>query len=146
MRMSYLRQFFNLLENAVKYADEVQYIGISLSENRDHVQIIVEDKGPGIPPEHKSRIFEKLYRIPTGNVHNIKDHGLGDHVSTSSTNTFRQLSLWQPYRNRTCITSKLGPTVSIWGNSIFYMLGNVAIGGIGKSRFHIFRTSIPIAH
>jgi signal transduction histidine kinase len=68
---------FNLLDNAVKYADSGGYIGVSISENPGYVQIIIEDKGPGISSEHKSRVFEKFYRIPTGNVHNVKGYGLG---------------------------------------------------------------------
>jgi two-component system, OmpR family, phosphate regulon sensor histidine kinase PhoR len=70
---------YNLLDNAFKYASEGKYIGVDLKETNDQVILEVVDKGPGISPEHKQKIFEKFYRIPTGNVHNVKGYGLGLH-------------------------------------------------------------------
>lgn len=70
---------YNLVDNAMKYASEGKYIKIILGEQPENIILEIEDKGPGIKPEHKNRIFDKFYRIPTGNVHNVKGYGLGLH-------------------------------------------------------------------
>jgi len=70
---------YNLVDNAFKYAHDGKYLKITLGELPHDVVLEIEDKGPGIAPEHQSRVFEKFYRIPTGNVHNVKGYGLGLH-------------------------------------------------------------------
>ncbi|MDN5350126.1 MAG: two-component system, OmpR family, phosphate regulon sensor histidine kinase PhoR [Bacteroidales bacterium] len=67
----------NLLDNAIKYAENKPFIQVR-SRNIPHaIEISVQDNGPGISKANQKRIFEKLYRIPTGNVHNVKGFGLG---------------------------------------------------------------------
>ena len=67
----------NLLDNAIKYTENKPYIQVR-SRNIPHaIEISVQDNGPGISKANQKRIFEKLYRIPTGNVHNVKGFGLG---------------------------------------------------------------------
>jgi len=68
---------YNLLDNALKYSPEMPVISIDLKEISDSVVLSVRDEGLGIPVEFKKKIFEKFFRVPTGDVHNIKGYGLG---------------------------------------------------------------------
>ncbi len=68
---------FNLLDNAVKYSKASPAIELSTENRNGWVIIQVKDHGIGIPKEHQAQIFERFYRVPTGNVHNVKGFGLG---------------------------------------------------------------------
>jgi len=68
---------YNLLDNALKYSPNEPTIKVLLQENADHIALTVQDNGLGIPSEYKTKIFEKFFRVPTGDVHNIKGYGLG---------------------------------------------------------------------
>ncbi len=67
----------NILENAVKYCDREPEINISLTSGNTMWLLSFADNGIGIPKEHRKKIFKKFYRVPTGNVHNVKGFGLG---------------------------------------------------------------------
>jgi signal transduction histidine kinase len=67
----------NLLDNAVKYGDEPVRIRIHARDEGEHLTIRISDNGPGIAPAHQKMIFEKFYRIPTGDLHPVKGFGLG---------------------------------------------------------------------
>lgn len=67
----------NLLDNSLKYGDKPIHIDIRLTEQNGAIQLALADNGPGIPEEYKEKVFEKFFRVPTGNRHNIKGHGLG---------------------------------------------------------------------
>lgn len=67
----------SLLDNAIKYSKETPHIEISLQASGNAVQLKIQDHGIGIPKDYQAKIFEKFYRVPTGNVHNVKGFGLG---------------------------------------------------------------------
>jgi two-component system, OmpR family, phosphate regulon sensor histidine kinase PhoR len=68
---------YNLLDNALKYSKEIPEIEIHLKSTPDALTIIIKDHGIGISSEYKKKVFEKFFRVPTGDVHNIKGYGLG---------------------------------------------------------------------
>lgn len=68
---------FNLVDNAIKYADGDLRLTISSVQTTDGVELRFSDNGIGIAKEHLGKVFDRLYRVPTGNVHDVKGFGLG---------------------------------------------------------------------
>ena len=69
----------NIIDNAVKYGGT--QIKVGLTTHKNNIHILVEDNGIGMDKSHKEKIFEKFYRIPKGNIHNVKGFGIGLYYS-----------------------------------------------------------------
>lgn len=76
-RFHFSNLIVNILENAVKYCEQEPEIKIELSKKRKSYELSFTDNGIGISKEYRKKIFTKFYRVPTGNVHNVKGFGLG---------------------------------------------------------------------
>lgn len=87
---------YNLLDNALKYSPGEPAIQVTLKNEEHQIEILVKDEGIGIPAEFRKKVFEKFFRVPTGDVHNIKGYGLGlsyvDSVVRSHRGTIEVLS------------------------------------------------------
>ena len=76
-RLHLVSVIFNLLDNAIKYSADSPRIHVKIIGKGDRVNLVIQDSGIGIPEEYKGKIFEKFFRVPTGNLHNAKGYGLG---------------------------------------------------------------------
>ena len=68
---------YNLVDNGIKYSNGSPHITIGTSRDESHFYIRVQDHGIGIAKADQKHIFEKFYRVSTGNVHNVKGFGIG---------------------------------------------------------------------
>jgi len=69
--------FNNLLDNSNKYSLENPLIKISSINSKEFIDILISDHGIGIKKSNVDKIFDKFYREPQGNIHNVKGFGLG---------------------------------------------------------------------
>jgi two-component system phosphate regulon sensor histidine kinase PhoR len=76
-KLHFSNLIFNILDNAIKYCNAEPEIMIRLEKSRNHYIISFDDNGIGIPKDYRHKIFTRFYRIPTGNVHDVKGFGLG---------------------------------------------------------------------
>lgn len=72
---------YNLIDNAIKFSSGQPSITIVMSEEKDNVKLSIADKGMGIPKEYHSRIYDRYFRVPTEDVHDVKGYGIGLHYS-----------------------------------------------------------------
>ncbi|MDO5036156.1 MAG: HAMP domain-containing sensor histidine kinase [Porphyromonas sp.] len=70
---------YNLMENAIKYRrpEEPPKLSIGTYNEGDTLFIYIQDNGKGIKKEHLDKIFDRFFRVPTGNIHDVKGYGLG---------------------------------------------------------------------
>lgn len=78
-RMHITNLINNLIDNAVKYNlnKDHKTVDVNIFSHKGNIVIEVKDNGPGIPSQYQKYLFDKFYRVPTGNVHNVKGFGLG---------------------------------------------------------------------
>lgn len=76
-RLHLLSVVFNLLDNALKYSRDNAIINVDIKETEGQVVMKVKDNGIGIPLQYREKVFEKFFRVPAGDTHNAKGHGLG---------------------------------------------------------------------
>jgi two-component system phosphate regulon sensor histidine kinase PhoR len=67
----------NIIDNAIKYSKEVCSIRILTSDHDNGILVAIEDQGIGMNRESQKKVFDKFFRVSTGNVHNVKGFGLG---------------------------------------------------------------------
>lgn len=76
-RMHITSVVYNLIDNALKYSKQDPEISIRLEQLENSFLLQVSDKGIGIPAAYTSKVFDKFFRVPHGNKHNVKGYGLG---------------------------------------------------------------------
>jgi len=76
-RMHITSVVYNLLDNALKYSKTNPAIGINIEAGTKEIILTIKDNGIGIPASYKEKIFDKFFRVPHGNKHNVKGYGLG---------------------------------------------------------------------
>ncbi|NQU84560.1 MAG: HAMP domain-containing histidine kinase [Mariniphaga sp.] len=76
-KLHVLNAIINILSNAIKYSSNSPEIEIRTKNDGENIVIDIEDKGMGIPSKYLKFIFQKYYRVPTGDVHDIKGFGIG---------------------------------------------------------------------
>lgn len=67
----------NLIDNALKYTTATPAIAVDVTLSASYAAIKVTDNGIGIPPEYQDQVFEQFFRVPQGNLHDVKGFGLG---------------------------------------------------------------------
>ena len=78
--MHFTNVIFNLLDNAVKYRREDVPLELTVGSRdlpHERLEITIEDNGIGIAKDDQKRIFDKFFRVSTGNLHDVKGFGLG---------------------------------------------------------------------
>lgn len=90
---------YNLLDNAFKYCERKPDIRVSTTNQGNMVVLQIKDNGIGIASKHIPMLFDKFFRVPTGNVHNVKGYGLG---------LFYVQSIVKAHKGKIGVESKVG--------------------------------------
>ncbi|PXV65920.1 phospho-acceptor domain-containing protein [Dysgonomonas alginatilytica] len=98
----------NLIENAVKYSGEKVHIVLSAKQKDNRTILSIKDNGIGIPQSSINKVFDKFYRVSTGNIHNVKGYGLGlFYVKTIVDKHGWTINVDSTERKGTCFTIKI---------------------------------------
>lgn len=76
-RLHLTNMIYNLIDNAIKYSPDSPVIDVSTTHLEGFIRLSVRDQGIGISKRNQKKIFDKLYRVPTGDLHDVKGYGLG---------------------------------------------------------------------
>ncbi len=76
-RMHITSVVYNLLDNALKYSKDQPIVEVQITEKRNEMLLLFKDNGIGIPASYREKIFDKFFRVPQGDKHNVKGYGLG---------------------------------------------------------------------
>ena len=76
-RLHLMSVVYNLFDNALKYSSSKPVINAMINDAGNSVELIFADNGIGVPEEYREKIFEKFFRVPHGDTHNVKGYGLG---------------------------------------------------------------------
>lgn len=76
-RLHFTNVIYNLLDNAIKYNNSIPDLTITTTDHGSDLRISVSDNGIGIRTEDQGKVFHKFYRVPTGDLHDVKGFGLG---------------------------------------------------------------------
>jgi two-component system phosphate regulon sensor histidine kinase PhoR len=67
----------NILDNAIKYSRPGSVVNVSERTENGSIIITIADNGPGIPAQYQDKVFDRFFRVPSGDIHNVKGYGLG---------------------------------------------------------------------
>ncbi len=76
-RLHMMSVVYNMFDNALKYSGDDPLINVRIVDKGDRVEMIFADNGIGIPSAYREKVFEKFFRVPHGDTHNVKGYGLG---------------------------------------------------------------------
>lgn len=76
-RLHLLSVVYNLFDNAMKYCKETPRVDVYLTAHGNVIDLRFVDNGIGIPAGYQDKVFEKFFRVPTGDIHDVKGYGLG---------------------------------------------------------------------
>lgn len=98
----------NLVDNAIKYAGEKVKIVVELKDSGKNWQLIISDNGRGMAPQYLPFIFDKFYRVPSGDLHDVKGYGLGlSYVKQLVSSLNGEITVWSKLNEGTTFTIKL---------------------------------------
>lgn len=76
-KVHFKNSVINIIDNAIKYSGKKPVVDITLEKESHGILLTVKDNGKGIDKKYSKKVFEKFYRVPTGNIHDVKGFGLG---------------------------------------------------------------------